>query len=760
MSVVPLLLTSPRTEKMLVSRTQELQARVDVLERRLREQSNELGQKNTGGTFADHWTQSWCHLCQAFAVLCRTFDPDDRGGRSDNGSEVADKRRVMGDLIPDWSGSAEILLAKRAFDISPAMVPQASVDGERPLEDHEYLLEEEWAHHGVNSSSNYVIYPDARLKEVWDFGVLLAILYSCVSVPFRFCFSSNAEGLLLVFEIAISLFFCVDVLFNFNLAYLIDEKWVISRPRIAARYLRGWFWVDAPSSVPVELIALVGNHEGNQYLSTLRVLRMFRLLRLMRLLKIDTYIARIEDAFKINLVGLRILGMVTRLLYMVHLLGCFWFYVGISSLSAGYETSWITAYNSGAAYEDGVATQYRYAVYWAITTVATVGYGDLTPQNDWERDYSMLAMLIGAMMFGYMVSTVGSIVATFEREAFERQRKMDSVKDWMASRNVPQKLFVRVRTYYEHYYAKKSAFNEEEILSSLPPGLRNECTSMLLRDTLGVFPLFALVGIDFQRAVYPHLKPVMYVHQDLIYKRGDKAEDTYFLRKGAVDVLAGGSGTLVLFRVNQGQHFGEEAFTNQKRASNIISNGMTEAWTLSNDKLEDVVRQLGRAVRSKLEDFITLELARKQRLNSLSYRALIAEAKSADRRAALIMQKAFVSFANKKAREASSIFAELQADVKEPSVGRGATGASSGALHSVLFEIRQQMKAMKTTLKSQSDLLERTARVPNEAPDMLSPRSDSTARTSASARRSKCVSMNSFVCRPACNQAPSTISAA
>lgn len=58
MSVVPLLLTSPRTEQMLVSRTQELQARVDVLERRLREQSNELGQKNTGGTFADHWTQS------------------------------------------------------------------------------------------------------------------------------------------------------------------------------------------------------------------------------------------------------------------------------------------------------------------------------------------------------------------------------------------------------------------------------------------------------------------------------------------------------------------------------------------------------------------------------------------------------------------------------------------------------------------------------------------------------------------------------
>ena len=38
---------------------------------------------------------------------------------------------------------------------------------------------------------------------------------------------------------------------------------------------------------------------------------------------------------------------------------------------------------------------------------------------------------------------------------------MDAVKEWMASRNFPHKLFVRVRKYYEHYYAQKTAFNEE-----------------------------------------------------------------------------------------------------------------------------------------------------------------------------------------------------------------------------------------------------------------------------------------------------------
>jgi hypothetical protein len=168
------------------------------------------------------------------------------------------------------------------------------------------------------------------------------------------------------------------------------------------------------------------------------------------------------------------------------------------------------------------------------------------------------ATIIGAMMFGYMVSTIGSMVATLDKEAAIKEDRMDAVKEWMASRNIQQKLFVRVRNYYQHYYTKKSAFNEDEILASLTPSLRNECTAVLLRETLGIFPLLAVLGVDFQRAVYPHLKPVMHAHQDVIYARGEKAEDIYFLRNGTVDVLAGGFGTEVLYRINHGQHFGEE----------------------------------------------------------------------------------------------------------------------------------------------------------------------------------------------------------
>ena len=65
-----------------------------------------------------------------------------------------------------------------------------------------------------------------------------------------------------------------------------------------------------------------------------------------------------------------------------------------------------------------------------------------------------------------MMSTIGSMVAAMDREAAIKEDRIDAVKEWMASRSMPHNLFVRVRKYYDHYYNKKSAFNEEEIIST------------------------------------------------------------------------------------------------------------------------------------------------------------------------------------------------------------------------------------------------------------------------------------------------------
>lgn len=150
-------------------------------------------------------------------------------------------------------------------------------------------------------SERGLIMPVGTWKEKWDIVILLLILYSAIVVPVRVCFDADAQGLMWILEVSMTLAFIVDMGFTFNQVYFDQPtgQWVMSRPQIAKNYLSGWFWIDAPSSVPIELLDLVLEDVGS--LGLLRFLRMFRLLRLLRLLKIEEYIETLENHLDMNL---------------------------------------------------------------------------------------------------------------------------------------------------------------------------------------------------------------------------------------------------------------------------------------------------------------------------------------------------------------------------------------------------------------------------------------------------------------------------
>ena len=69
-----------------------------------------------------------------------------------------------------------------------------------------------------------------------------------------------------------------------------------------------------------------------------------------------------------------------------------------------FNASWMRAYRDG---DDGdgsapmaewdAPSRYLAAVYWAMTTITTVGYGDICPESDAGRAFCLLAMIASSI---------------------------------------------------------------------------------------------------------------------------------------------------------------------------------------------------------------------------------------------------------------------------------------------------------------------------------------------------------------------------
>jgi hypothetical protein len=57
--------------------------------------------------------------------------------------------------------------------------------------------------------------------------------------------------------------------------------------------------------------------------------------------------------------------------------------------------------------------------YYTLTTLATVGYGDLHPKSDLERMVASAIMLIGVVVFSFIMSNFTEIVLTWKAAYLE-----------------------------------------------------------------------------------------------------------------------------------------------------------------------------------------------------------------------------------------------------------------------------------------------------------------------------------------------------
>ncbi|CAA0105883.1 Cyclic nucleotide-gated potassium channel [Halioglobus japonicus] len=140
-------------------------------------------------------------------------------------------------------------------------------------------------------------------------------------------------------------------------------------------------------------------------LRTLRLLRFFRLARLIKLARYHKAIARFGKAFTIAKEELVIFIVATLIFVYLAAVGIYYFE------HATQPDVYITIFDS---------------LWWAVTSLTTVGYGDMYPITAGGRIFSFFILMLGlglvAVPAGVMASALSAIRRQEERELSEIER--------------------------------------------------------------------------------------------------------------------------------------------------------------------------------------------------------------------------------------------------------------------------------------------------------------------------------------------------
>lgn len=267
-------------------------------------------------------------------------------------------------------------------------------------------------------------------------------------------------------------------------------------------------------------------------------------------------------------------------------LGRFVFWLGL--LAHWIACGWL-ALRSPAEFVKPVP-HYLEALYWTITTLSTIGYGDVTPSTTAELLYTMLVMVLGVGVFSYVIGSVAGLIANLDRAKLHFQERVERAHAFMAYRGVPAELRHRILGYYGYLWESRLGWADAELLDDLPSGLRIEVSLHLHRPILEKVPFLNGASDELLRDLAVALRPTVCAPGEYLFRRGQIGKTMYFVSHGEIDIL-GADGQL-LKRMSTGDFFGEVALLGaQVRNATARAATYSDLYTLDQEEFDKVLAE-------------------------------------------------------------------------------------------------------------------------------------------------------------------------
>lgn len=170
--------------------------------------------------------------------------------------------------------------------------------------------------------------------------------------------------------------------------------------------------------------------------------------------------------------------------------------------------------------QDDKLSLYLHSFYFVLTTMSTVGYGDIGPKRTGEILFAMFVQFLGCALFGYVVGLMGTEISGFDAHErpvneridflealFEKHKVKKDVRNrvrrqYVATREASQTYMVRINNATRLQLCMRAApycglrrswrMQVDSVLKDLPRKMREDLTLSVFRKPASTYEM--LVG--------------------------------------------------------------------------------------------------------------------------------------------------------------------------------------------------------------------------------------------------------------------------
>ncbi|XP_023123135.2 potassium voltage-gated channel subfamily H member 5 isoform X2 [Amphiprion ocellaris] len=426
----------------------------------------------------------------------------------------------------------------------------------------------------------HIILHYCTFKTTWDWVILILTFYTAIMVPYNVSFKTKQNNLAwLVVDSVVDVIFLIDIVLNFHTTFVGPSGEVISDAKlIRMNYMKTWFVIDLLSCLPYDIINAFehvdedvlthtspashlrdsSNFHRNStriedsvlpglssLFSSLKVIRLLRLGRVAR--KLDHYL---EYGAAVLVLLVCVFGLVA------HWLACIWYSIGdYEVIDENTNTikmdSWLyqlaisigTPYRYNASgtgqWEGGPNkdTLYISSLYFTMTSLTTIGFGNIAPTTDGEKIFSVAMMMVGSLLYATIFGNVTTIFQQMYTNTNRYHEMLNNVRDFLKLYQVPKGLSERVMDFIVSTWAMSKGIDTDKVLSICPKDMRADICVHLNRQVFNDHPAFRLASDGCLRSLAVEFQTTHCAPGDLIFHIGESVDTLCFVVSGSLEVI-------------------------------------------------------------------------------------------------------------------------------------------------------------------------------------------------------------------------------